>query len=153
MKMETYTTFFIDFHAIIANYESAIANAINETGAFGIVYKDKFENLLIGLADRPKNLKMGVVQDIDELTTFCRAVTAGWLLWPDYWLGLQKIVDYLANDVVIEDVKRMDREFLLILKKIATHEVWPDAYVHTCSLFHSLDLLESRKFIFIHLTD
>ncbi|OXA39809.1 uncharacterized protein LOC110861001 [Folsomia candida] len=125
LKVQKYTVILVKFHEVIANYEACIIQAATKTGGIGFVYKGKYENLLEGLQDRPKDLKMDVVEGYDELATFCQAVMVGWRLWPDYWVGLQKIVDYLANDVLVEDVKRMERPFVLILKEIALHEMWP----------------------------
>lgn len=82
-------------------------------------HRDSYGCLIYPLYYRPKYLRMETVGGIDELKTYCKAVTVGWRLWPHHWTTFQHIIDYLSMYTLLEDVKRMETPFLLTLKDIA----------------------------------
>lgn len=125
LNTQKYTTALIKFNNAIPTFEamvpSVVALSYRDRAAFVV---EKYEEHLFALHDRPTHLLMGFLRDIDELATFCTAVTLGWRLWPDYWVGLQLMLNYLADETLIEDVKRVDTLFLATLKEIALKDGW-----------------------------
>ena len=62
----------------------------------------------------------------DEFEVYCQAFRFGWKLWPDYWIGLNMILDDIAEKFSAEDVARLDVETIGTVKEIAITTSWPN---------------------------
>lgn len=96
---------------------------------------DEYEKLLLKLFYRPPYLRMGLVNQIDELKTFCAAVMIGWRFFRHNCIGLRKIIEYLAEDTLIEDIQRMERPFLVMLKDIVLWRLHPGRFDKRWKIF------------------
>jgi len=64
--------------------------------------------------------------DTDELEVFCRAFRVGWNVWPDCWVGVLMMLDYMAEKFSTDDIDRLDPETLKTVKHIANTKSWPN---------------------------
>lgn len=124
-KVKPYLPALLKFNELVAGFKLMIPIVVKLPPIDRANYfNDGYDSLLRGLYHRPKKIPFGVVRAIDELKAFCDAVTVGWRLWPDYSTGLYMMIDYLAEDTRIDDIKRIEPTFLLTLKEIASNEAW-----------------------------
>lgn len=85
----------------------------------------EYEPILADLRSRPI-AKFGTVEGLDELDVFCRALRTGWKLWPDCWVGMLMMLDYIAEKFLPEDIDRLDSETLDTVKQVANTKIWPN---------------------------
>jgi len=62
----------------------------------------------------------------NELEDFCDALVIAWRLLPDAWIGLQMMIDYLAESTLSEDLAEVGETTLLVLREIAQQKIWPN---------------------------
>lgn len=84
-----------------------------------------YEEILFGLHARPK-MPFDFAEDPDELHDFCEAFVIAWRLLPDAWVGLQMMLDCLAENFCKSDVQKINDETLIVVKEIARNRHWPN---------------------------
>lgn len=131
MKSEKYLKAVGNFNRDVASFEAIIPDLVHLSNKErGQYVAENYQPYLFGLHDRPKRVKMGIVLgNIDELKTICRGLTVGWRLWPDCWAGLMMMLDYLADHTLTPDIKRLDPDFLQVIKEIGKNEDWSNNVV------------------------
>ena len=83
----------------------------------------RYENILIDLSARPRFLPFDVSSN-SELDDFCDAIVIAWRLLPDTWTGLQMMIEYLAENMLAEDLVNIREATLVVLKEVAQKEDW-----------------------------
>lgn len=83
-----------------------------------------YEKILFGVHARPQY--MPFVKSEDEFVDFCDALVIAWRLLPDAWVGLQMMIDYLAESTRNEDLAELGDTTLMVLKEIAKKKHWPN---------------------------
>jgi hypothetical protein len=123
-KCRKYVKALLDFSSKQKSFEEAtvVAPAMPWEMRAEYVMKN-YEDILWGLHDRPLG-KMVSYQGIDELETFCNALCIGWKLWPDCWVGLQMILDYLAENTCTQDICRLNQSTIDVLNEIRSCKTW-----------------------------
>jgi len=118
----------VGFRAVLPDFEEEIPRISELPWVERMDYViQNYEKHLKGLHGRPKGMKMRTLQSgINEFQTFCTALRIGWKLWPDWWTGLQMMLDYLSEDTQTEDLEGLDFQTLAVLKEIAKCENWPN---------------------------
>ena len=64
-------------------------------------------------------------ENLGELEVFCRLFRFGWELFPDAWVGMCMLVEYIAEKFESSDIARLDTETLETIKQIAVKDSWP----------------------------
>jgi len=85
-----------------------------------------YEKILFRLHDRPGHLEFNLNGDPDEFADFCDALEIAWRLLPDAWIGLQMMIDYLAEQTLSSDLAQIKVSTLNVLKEIAKTRQWPN---------------------------
>jgi hypothetical protein len=81
-----------------------------------------FEAILFGLHRRPPHLAF----EGEELDDFCDALIIAWRLRPGCWIGLQRMIGYLTESTLQEDLCKIGEPALAVLKEIANNKHWPN---------------------------
>jgi len=123
-----YVKSMMGFHDVQQHFEDEIPRVSelpwNERGKYVM---ENYEKHLYGLHERPKGMKMETYQDgKSEFKTFCDALRIGWKLWPDWWTGLQMMLNYLSEDTFTKDLDGLDLPTLTVLKEISNCVNWPN---------------------------
>ena len=63
-------------------------------------------------------------ENLGELEVFCRLFRFGWELFPDAWVGMLMLVEYIAEKFESSDIARLDTETLETIKQIAVKDSW-----------------------------
>lgn len=84
-----------------------------------------YEQRIISFSKRPP-LEMIRMNGYDELQEWCDAITLGWKLWADCWMGLHLLIDYVAVNLWSTDIARLSHSFLHIVKEMAVRTNWPN---------------------------
>eukprot|EP00928_Gymnodinium_smaydae_P041197 TRINITY_DN27888_c0_g1_i1.p1 TRINITY_DN27888_c0_g1~~TRINITY_DN27888_c0_g1_i1.p1 ORF type:complete len:420 (+),score=38.56 TRINITY_DN27888_c0_g1_i1:359-1618(+) len=88
-----------------------------------LVVSCDFEALLYDFNDRP--VKLGSMSS-GELAIWESAVCLPWKLWPDSMTGHTMVLDYLAENAALADLKALRPSTIDILKAIAQTSRWPN---------------------------
>jgi len=83
----------------------------------------RYENILIDLSARPHFLPFDVSSN-NELDDYCDALVIAWRLLPDTWMGLQMMIESLAENTLNDDLVNISEATLTVLKEIAQKEDW-----------------------------
>lgn len=83
------------------------------------------QKIIYNISSRPRFEFTTIGKGIDELEVFCRVVQFGWELFPDAWVGMCMLLDYMAEKFDSSDIARLDAKTLEMLKQIAVTVVWP----------------------------